>query len=147
MQARSPQPRPLQRVSIAPPYSLGQAIVLALTAIAVVFLLAELNAMRVGMDSVNVAIAQTNTQLLRTNRQLGSTNRQLSGTNRQLTGVASLLHSTNRTLIVMENQLQGTNSRLGRTNEQLRTMGGNIAPMRTAIDGMTKKIVHAKLLF
>jgi len=26
-------------------------------------------------------------------------------------------------------------------------MGGNIAPTRTAIDGMTKKIVHAKLLF
>jgi septal ring factor EnvC (AmiA/AmiB activator) len=140
MQARRPQPRPLQRVSITPPRSLGPVVVLALAAVAVVFLLAELNAMRVGMDSVNEAVAQTNAQLL-------GTNRQLSSTNRQLTSVASLLRGTNRTLIVMQNQLGGTNSRLGRTNEQLRTIGGNIAPMRAAIDGMTKKIVHAKLLF
>jgi phage-related tail protein len=146
MQALNPRTRPLPRPATVPPSYLGRAVVLAFAVAAVVFLLLEINAMRAGMDSVNAAMLQTNAQLLRTNRQLTGTNRQLTTTNRQLGSVTSLLRGTNRSLMVMQAQLNGTNS-LGRTNAQLRAMGANIAPMRTAIDGMTKRIVHAKLLF
>ena len=71
------------------------ALIAALALAAGTFMLLEIHAMRIGLESTNAALGQTNEQLRRTTRDTAAMSLELATTNRLLRGMRGQLDTTN----------------------------------------------------